>query len=215
MGNPSSAVARASKVAAVTFAFVRTHFAARRRVWLRGVTAVALVLALPVGYRVYLYLAGNFHMVAEGQVYRAAQPTAEQLNDWTAAYHFKAILNLRGARPGKEWYDAEVRTAARLGVTLIDYPLSADIAPTAAQVADLIDILAKAPKPLLIHCKEGADRSGLASAIYLAAIAGADEEAAEAQLSFRFGHVSLPFVPSFAMDESWEALEPRLGFPSS
>ncbi|MCC6920103.1 MAG: tyrosine-protein phosphatase [Alphaproteobacteria bacterium] len=201
----------------VTSRPANTHRAAPRgkgwrRFWLRMATAVALLVSVPAGYRAYLYFAGNFHVVAEGEVYRAAQPTPERLADWAAAYHLKSVLNLRGHRPGKAWYDAEVTAAKQLGVTLIDYPLSADIVPTAAQVADLIEILAKAPKPLLIHCKEGADRAGFVSAVYLAAIAGADEDTAEAQLSFRFGHVSLPFIPSYAMDEGWEAAGPALGF---
>ncbi len=181
--------------------------------WLRAAAVAAtLVVALLAGYRGYLYLAGNFHVVAEGEVYRAAQPTPERLADWTSTYRLKSVLNLRGARPGKDWYDAEVAAAGRLGVTLIDYPLSSDIVPTAAQIHDLIRILAAAPKPLLIHCKEGADRAGFVSAVYLAAIAGADEDTAEAQLSFRFRHVSLPFIPSCAMDEGWEAAGPALGF---
>ncbi|MFD2031462.1 tyrosine-protein phosphatase [Ancylobacter dichloromethanicus] len=49
-----------------------------------------------------------------------------------------------------------------------------------------------AKKPILIHCQAGADRSGLASALYLAAIKKNSAEAeAEAQLSIRYGHFFL------------------------
>ena len=61
----------------------------------------------------------------------------------------------------------------------------------------------------------GYDRTGLASALYVASIAKGGEEAAEGQLSLRFGHVSLPFVPEYAMDQTWESLEPWLGFGDS
>jgi len=68
-----------------------------------------------------------------------------------------------------------------------------------------------AQKPILIHCREGADRTGLASALYLAAIKKAGEAVAEGQLSIRYGHISLPFIPEYAMDRAFETLEPSLG----
>lgn len=62
----------------------------------------------------------------------------------------------------------------------------------------------------------GADRTGLTAAIYLAAIAGAGEHEAEKQLSIRYGHIGIPFVSrAYAMDETWEELEPWLGFNGS
>jgi hypothetical protein len=35
---------------------------------------------------------------------------------------------------------------------------------------------------------------------------------AKGQLSIGFGHFSLPFIPEYAMDRTFEALEPSLGF---
>lgn len=86
---------------------------------------------------------------------------------------------------------------------------------SAAKAAKLIVLMKGAQKPILIHCKAGADRSGLASALYMAAIARVGEATAEGQLSIRFGHFSLPFIPEFAMDRTFEALEPSLGYPGS
>ena len=40
------------------------------------------------------------------------------------------------------------------------------------------------------------------------------EKRAEGQISFRYGHVGLPFTAAWPMDQSWEALEPSLGFES-
>ncbi len=69
-------------------------------------------------------------------------------------------------------------------------------------------ILKDAKHPILIHCRSGADRTGLASVIYLAKVAKVDEEVAERQLSVRYGHIGIPLLsPTYAMDESWEALE--------
>lgn len=72
-----------------------------------------------------------------------------------------------------------------------------------------------APKPLLIHCESGADRSGLAAALYLAAISGAGEEVAEEQLGLKYGHISEPWGRGYGMTVTFEAMEAPLGFPES
>ncbi|MDB6454459.1 tyrosine-protein phosphatase [Falsirhodobacter sp. 20TX0035] len=74
-------------------------------------------------------------------------------------------------------------------------------------------LLRAAPKPVLIHCMSGADRTGLASALLLANL-NHDEDAAERQISFRYGHISIPYTAAWPMDQSWEALEGWLGFSS-
>jgi protein tyrosine/serine phosphatase len=73
-----------------------------------------------------------------------------------------------------------------------------------------------APKPILIHCRSGADRTGLASALYLAAIAKTNEKTAEGQMSIFYGHLGLPIMSrAFAMDRTFEMMEPLLGFLNS
>ena len=47
----------------------------------------------------------------------------------------------------------------------------------------MLAILWQAPKPLLIHCRSGADRTGLIAALYLFAIEGQQAETAVQQLS--------------------------------
>ena len=125
------------------------------------------------------------------------------------------IINLRGANPGLHWYDKEVAEANLLGIRHIDFRMSARRELSRAQAVELIGLMAKAAKPILIHCASGSDRTGLASALYLASIAKLGEEASEGQLSLRFGHLSLPFAPGYAMDRTFEDLEPYFGFPNS
>lgn len=169
-------------------------------------------LALAV-YLGALHLTGNFHAVVPGELYRSAQPGAGAI-DRAAALGVRTILNLRGAHPGTDWYDAEVAEARRDGITLVDFPMSARVALDQAGAERLIALMAAAEKPLLIHCLAGADRTGLAAALYLAST-GRGEEAAEMQMTPLYGHVSLPLLPEYAMDDSFEALEPWLGFPDS
>lgn len=166
-------------------------------------------------YLAQLQLNGNFHVVSDGEAYRSAQPTPTQIDAYSSRYGIRTIVNLRGASRNAAWYKAEVSEAARLGITLVDFRMSAGKQLSQAEAAQLIAILEKAQKPILIHCKAGADRSGLVSALYLAAVKKAGEKAAESQISLRYGHFSLPFVSTYAMDRTFEFLEPSLGFFNS
>ena len=78
------------------------------------------------------------------------------------------------------------------------------------RAAALIALMERVEKPILIHCKDGADRTGLASALYLAVVKQEDPKVAEAQLSIRYGHISLPFIPEYAMERTFEHLTPLL-----
>ena len=94
--------------------------------------------------------------------------------------------------------------------------MSASTALSPAEARQLIALMAGARKPLLTHCLGGADRTGLAAALYVAAIEGGPEGAAEWQLSPRYGHVGLPWISApWPMDQTWEGLEAALGFADS
>src|ERR1700758_148997 len=142
-----------------------------------GVIAVGVTTGSIGAYWGVVQYQGNFHTVAEGAFYRSAQLTKEELQRAVHDHGIKAILNLRGAHPGEPWYDDEVAVSREVGATHYDYGLSAYRFVTEKQVADLIAIIREAPKPLLVHCKSGADRTGLVSALYRYAVEGkgADE----------------------------------------
>jgi protein tyrosine/serine phosphatase len=110
---------------------------------------------------------------------------------WAAYLHtyaIKSLLNLRGEHRGSGWYQGEVRTAAQLGVTHYDVQISAIREVDTRTLETILAILRQAPKPLLIHCLSGADRSGLIASLYLFAIEGQRAETAAQQLSLFYGH---------------------------
>ncbi len=170
-------------------------------------------IAMLIGYLAVLHFNGNFHAVLDGELYRSGQMVDGELSDYTTEVGLKSVLNLRGPAPEADWYQAELAESARLGLKHADYSLLASQEVTNEQAAELIALMRRLPKPLLIHCKHGSDRSGLIAALYLAAIAGEDEETAERQLSIYYGHFSVPYLSAaYAMDESWERLETALQF---
>jgi protein tyrosine/serine phosphatase len=160
------------------------------------------------GYIGYLKLVGNFHTVIEGQLYRSAQPTPSQLETYVREHGIKTVINLRGENSNADWYGAEIAATRDLGVEHIDFRMSATTEFTPQRASEIVAIMEAAPKPILIHCQGGSDRSGLVSALYSNRIAGVAAETAERQLSLYYGHVGVPHLSAaYAMDESWEALE--------
>ncbi|WP_297800600.1 dual specificity protein phosphatase family protein [uncultured Brevundimonas sp.] len=190
--------------------------ASGRKVAVRSIVGVAVAgVVFTLGYLQGLQISGNFHPVVEGKAYRSAQPMGDDLDRYQKAYGIKTVINLRGPNEGAKWYDEEIKTSERLGLTHIDFRMSANRELSSEEAKALVKVLEGAEQPVLIHCKAGSDRSGLASALYVAAVERGGEEAAERQISIKYGHISLPLSSTFAMDRTFEFLEPWLGYHDS
>lgn len=125
-----------------------------------------------------LLSACNFHIVEDGRVYRMGQPSAKDIRTAVNELGIKTILNLRGEAPGRDWYDAEVRTAREMGIDLVNVGLSASKIPSKQRLLKVIDTFRNAAYPILIHCKAGADRTGWVSALYQMTIMGKSKKKA-------------------------------------
>lgn len=99
----------------------------------------------------------------------------------------KTVINLRG-EDKYSYYLFEVEACRDYGMALINHELFARVLGTADEYLELLDIMEKAEKPMLIHCKSGADRTGIASALYLLDQCGATLDEARAQLSLKYAH---------------------------
>ncbi|NTJ64260.1 dual specificity protein phosphatase family protein [Agrobacterium rhizogenes] len=172
-------------------------------------------VAVAGGFYAHMLWTTNFHPVIAGELYRSSQPSATNIAEFQKQYGIKTIINLRGDNSGHHWYDNEVAKAKELNIDHIDFHMSSGRELTQAQAAQLVEIMRDAPKPILIHCQAGADRTGLASALYLAAIAKANEATAEGQMSIIYGHLPFSFTRAYAMDRTFQKLEPWLGFSAS
>ena len=182
--------------------------------------SVALAAAGIGGYWGVLQFEGNFHAVKAGILYRSAQLSKSEIRSTVREYAIKSVLNLRGAHAGQSWYDDEVAAAAELGLAHFDYPMSSKRVLTSGQIEEVLDIVRRAPKPLLIHCKSGADRSGLVAALYRFSETGASAAEADQELSLIYGHFPYLTSRSGAMDDSYwayvnETARPRPDSPAA
>jgi len=168
---------------------------------LKKVIIAVSILILAAG-ATYLYIdqIGNFRTVSPGRVYRSGQLTEKQLMEYTKEYGIRSVLNLRGRNEQSDWWKQEIAASSRLGLKHYDIGLSSDKEPAEKEVQELVAVLQEAPKPLLIHCLAGADRSGLVSAMYLYRFERYPYEKARRQLSLIYGHSALLRPRTKAMD---------------
>ena len=155
------------------------------------------------GYALYRVETSNFHTVSPGTVYRSGQMDEAQWMAYIEKHGVKSLLNLRGEHRASSWYQEEVRAADTLGVTHYDVKISANREVDNGTLDTILSIMRQAPKPLLIHCQAGADRSGLIAAVYLFTIAGQRAEEASRQLSLLYGHFPYLLSKTGAMDRSF------------
>lgn len=157
-----------------------------KRALLKGIAFALLVMLLAECLRVFV--GNNFHAVVPGKCYRSAQPSAAFLESLQRKHGIKSIVNLRGDNPGEPWFDEEDQAAKRLHLALFDAGLSSTEQAPAVDFAKFVQAMKDAEEPILLHCANGNDRSGLAAAIYLLMRTDTPMPEARKQLSLRFGH---------------------------
>jgi protein tyrosine/serine phosphatase len=177
-----------------------------RKKLLKTAIALGCFLAILVTARLwYLKEQGNFHPITPGEAYRSAQLDTDELNYYFRKYGIRSIINLRGKNDGESWYAEETVFCRNFGIRHYNLGLSADKTPTPNDINELLRLFSIAPRPVLIHCQAGADRSGLAAALWKMVIDGSSKSEAMKQLSIRFGH--MPLGPTQVLDTfliKWE-----------
>ncbi len=186
--------------------------------WRRALKSVVLTIgggAAAIGlWAGYIQLTGNIHEVEPGVLYRSAQLEPDPLATLVQTRHIRTVVNLRGAFPGQPLYEAEVAAVHGAGAEIISLPMSANREPDALLLAQLRETLRTAPRPILIHCKSGADRTGLAVALFELLEQHRPVAEAAAQLSFRYGHFPWLTSRTGAMDRTFDHVVKSIEVPT-
>lgn len=153
---------------------------------LRWAIVAVIAISIAVYFQNYLFYE-NLHPVIEDHVYRSAQPTAKGLQRAIESAGLRSVINLKSGDPGDvpAHEISDIAQSAKLDLRYVR--LSARRWPSPQEVQQLIENLDTAPRPVLIHCQGGTDRSGLASAVALL-LADRDLAEADAQFAIRFGY---------------------------
>lgn len=149
-----------------------------------------LLIAALLCSLVTLPACANFGVVEEGQVYRRSQPSEDTLDELIEEKGIRTVLRLRGGKPGENSYEDSYNPTQKHHIKFVQIPMSASRFPKKWELVQLCEAIEQGPYPMLVHCKAGADRTGLASAIYLLH-RGASMERAREELTIWYGHLSM------------------------
>lgn len=124
----------------------------------------------------------NWHRV-DGMLYRCGQPDDAGMRE-LAAHGVRTIVNLRA------WHSDRDEVAGS-GLTLVEVPLGAG-SLTYPELVTALRALLAAEKPVVVHCWQGADRTGAVVAAWRVAVHGWTPAAAlDEMVGGGFGHAAI------------------------
>lgn len=174
---------------------------------IRRIFFLAFIVALvPGAYLANILVHGNFQPITEGEAYRSGQVNKDKLEQYLKEYRIKSVLNLRGENSGADWYENEIALCNRLSVRHYDLAMNSTGKPNPDVIGTLMTIFREAPRPILVHCKSGSDRSGLVAALWKVVVDGEPKSIAKKQLSIRYGH--FPVGQTAILDDFFEDWDP-------
>jgi protein tyrosine/serine phosphatase len=130
----------------------------------------------------------NTHVVSPGKVWRTHQPSPSEIRQW-ADRGIKTIVNLRGDKPSGFLF-LEEEACKEAGIAHVALRAYSREAPPKEFLKRLRALFDEIAYPAVLHCKSGADRVGISSALYLFFKEGAPlDKAMRRHLSLRYGHI--------------------------
>lgn len=116
----------------------------------------------PIGDILY-----NFHWVVQGECARMAQAWAGGVGPFLEKRGVAALINLRGRNDDLSWWKNETKATDMRGIAHLDAMLDSRKLPTRAMLVRLIEAFDSAPRPFVLKCSGGQDRTSFAAALYL------------------------------------------------
>lgn len=150
----------------------------------------------------------NFHEIDKNKFYRAGQLNEKELKEVISKYKIKTIINLRGEFKGSDWYKVEERLSQENNIDLVNIHMSAKYIPHKAHLIKLLNTFETAERPILLHCKAGADRTGEASAIYQMEYMGKSKKQSMKMMTLKYHHLAI-FKPAkrYFIKKVWKGVE--------
>ena len=108
----------------------------------------------------------NFHRLSP-HAFRSAQPLPGHLRRQVPRHDIRTVVSLRGCRNETGELALERATCAELGVRFECLQMKSGQPPRVDHIERAVALLDDIEYPVLFHCKSGADRAGLMSALYL------------------------------------------------
>ena len=129
----------------------------------------------------------NLHQISP-EMWRSNQPNPRQVAEHAAERGIRTIINLRGEST-KGYYLLEKEACEAAGIVLVDFQVFSRDTPEVETIEAAQALFEDIAYPALMHCKSGADRAGLMSALYMIFRRQMPVAKAAEQLSGRFLHV--------------------------
>ena len=129
----------------------------------------------------------SLHKISEN-TYRSNQPFPWQILADKNKRGIKTVINLRGIRNCSSYF-LEKETCKKHNIKLINFPVTSRAAPKAETILAAKKLFNEIEYPIIMHCKSGADRAGLMSALYLILHKNISVIEAKKQLSFKYLHI--------------------------
>ena len=128
----------------------------------------------------------NHHDIGGGMS-RENQPSPKRIAK-LASQGIKTIVNLRGESP-KGYYLLEKEACAAHNITLVDYRMYSRDTHSVESILGAKTLFDEIEYPAMMHCKSGADRTGIMGVLYRHYRMGDSIEAATEQLSRKYLHI--------------------------
>jgi len=128
----------------------------------------------------------NHHDIGGG-MFRENQPSPKRIAEW-AEMGIKTNINLRGDSP-KGFYLLEKEACEAHGITMIDFRVYSRDTHTPEKIRAAKELFESIEYPAVMHCKSGADRTGIMGVLYRHFHMGDTIEEAMEQLKFKYLHV--------------------------
>lgn len=161
---------------------------------------VKILFAMIFLWAMYFFVYANFHKV-DNNIYRSSQLFGFNMKYYIDKYHIKSILNLRDDIDNS-MYRNEVAFSKIEHISYYPFGIDDRKIVSKEKMNKIVEILKNAPKPLLIHCKMGADRTSLAVALYLESIK--KDKNPKRGFSLLYGHFPYFGSKTIAMDKSFD-----------